>query len=360
MKTSEKISIGHIIKYAGAFAACAIGSGFATGQEILQFFSAYGTKSIIGTLVTTVLFSWCGALFMKHGYEHRLETPTEVMEFYVGKKAGKYVELLFQIFLFGVYSIMVAGTGATLNEYFGLDPMAGRVLMAVLALLTVLLGLSRFADILGMLGPVIVAFALFVGARSALTSPAGLSAADAFVETASITRTEGGWLWSALLYPAFNAIVVIFLTCSLGRTAASKKEAVCGGIAGGVIFGAAILVMNFGLLANIEKISEAQVPTLILAGEVSPWFGNIFSVIICCGIYTTTVPMLWGTVRHFAPDKTKKSAILAVLFTCIGFTIGLTDFKVLVNTIYPFSGYVGLLLFLVMLYRDIKKEKRTD
>lgn len=36
------------------------------------------------------------------------------------------------------------------------------------------------------------------------------------------------------------------------------------------------------------------------------------------------------------------------------------SFKVLVNTIYPFSGYVGLLLFLVMLYRDIKKEKRTD
>lgn len=360
MENREKVSFVNIVKYAGAFAACAIGSGFATGQEILQFFSAYGTKSIIGTLITTILFSWCGALFMKHGFEHRLETPTEVMNFYVGKKAGKYVEFLFQVFLFGVYSIMVAGTGATLNEYFGINPMAGRILMAVLALLTVLLGLSRFADILGMLGPVIVAFALYIGARSFFVSPEGLSAADEFVKDASIVKTEGGWLWSSLLYPAFNAIVVIFLTCSLGRTTHSKKEAVWGGVAGGVIFGAAILVMNFGLLSNIEAICDAQVPTLILARNVGPLFGNIFSVIICCGIYTTTVPMLWGTVRHFAPDGTKKSAILAVLFTAIGFTVGLTDFKVLVNTIYPFSGYVGLLLFLVMLYRDIKGKKQES
>ena len=28
----------NVIKFAGAYVACAIGSGFATGQEILQFF----------------------------------------------------------------------------------------------------------------------------------------------------------------------------------------------------------------------------------------------------------------------------------------------------------------------------------
>lgn len=34
-----------VIKYTGAFVAWVIGSGFATGQEALQFFSSYGYLS---------------------------------------------------------------------------------------------------------------------------------------------------------------------------------------------------------------------------------------------------------------------------------------------------------------------------
>ena len=34
-----------VMKYAGAFIAWVIGSGFATGQEILQFFTSYGYYS---------------------------------------------------------------------------------------------------------------------------------------------------------------------------------------------------------------------------------------------------------------------------------------------------------------------------
>ena len=74
---NEKVSIIQILKYAGAFAACAIGSGFATGQEIMQFFSAYGQKGIWGTIVTAILFTWCGATFMRHGYRHKLTKPKD-------------------------------------------------------------------------------------------------------------------------------------------------------------------------------------------------------------------------------------------------------------------------------------------
>ena len=63
--SGSKVSARNVMKFAGAYVACAIGSGFATGQEILQFFSGHGLASIAGTLVTTALFSWCGGMFMK-------------------------------------------------------------------------------------------------------------------------------------------------------------------------------------------------------------------------------------------------------------------------------------------------------
>lgn len=351
MKNKE-VSVIQILKYAGAFAACAIGSGFATGQEIMQFFSAYGQKGIWGTIITAILFTWCGTTFMRHGYRHNLTKPKDCTTFYFGNKAGTVIEVVFQLFLFGVLSIMIAGAGATMSEYFGISPMIGRIGMCVLAMVTVILGLQKFTDILGSLGPVIVISAILIGITAIFRHGNQIPMADEILETASVTKVDGGWLWSALLYPAFNAVVVIFLSCCIGSTAASEKEATWGGIIGGAIFGGAIIIMNLSLLSDLPAVLDASVPTLLLAREISSFVATLFSIIICIGIYTTIVPSLWGIVRHFAADGTKKSVFLTILFSASGLVLGLTDFKVLVNTIYPFSGYAGLVLFGFMLWRS--------
>ena len=40
--TNTHLHWGRVATYAGAFIAFLIGSGFATGQEVVQYFSAYG------------------------------------------------------------------------------------------------------------------------------------------------------------------------------------------------------------------------------------------------------------------------------------------------------------------------------
>lgn len=44
---------------------------------------------------------------------------------------------------------MIAGAGATLSEYYGLNPYVGRIGMAIVSLITVSLGLTRLSKILG-------------------------------------------------------------------------------------------------------------------------------------------------------------------------------------------------------------------
>lgn len=354
---SNTISMKNIVKFAGAYVACAIGSGFATGQEIMQFFSGHGLMSLLGVTVTTILFAWCGGMFMKHGYEKQLREPGEIMGFYFGPKLSRFFEILFQIFLYGVYVVMIAGAGATLSEYFGLDPMVGRVTMAAAAFFTVILGLTKLTDILGSLGTVIIVFALAVGVYSFASNLDGLRTVSSVLPTLEITKTQGGWLGSAILYPGFNAIIVMILSCSMGRFANSSKEAYRGGLLGGVLFGAAILAMNLGLLANIGDVFDKAVPTLVLADRISPIIGLVFSVIICCGIYTTTVPMLWVVVRHFAQDGTKKFFLIALGLSALGMVLGMTDFKALVNIIYPFSGYAGVILFGFIAWREFQTKR---
>jgi len=356
------VSTKNVIKFAGAYLACAIGSGFATGQEIMQFFSGHGLMSLAGVAVTTLLFAWCGGMFMKHGYENQFQEPGQIMGFYFGPKLSRFFEILFQIFLYGVYVVMIAGAGATLSEYFGLDPMVGRVTMAAAAFFTVILGLTKLTDILGGLGTVIIVFALAVGVYSIASNVEGLRTVSTLLPTLDITKTQGGWLGSAILYPGFNAIVVIILSCSMGRFANSAKEACRGGVLGGVLFGAAILAMNLGLLANLGDVFDKAVPTLVLADRIHPMVGLVFSVIICCGIYTTTVPMLWGVARHFAQDGSRKFVLVALVLSALGLVLGMTDFKALVNIIYPFSGYAGVILFGFVAWRELqgKKARRSQ
>ncbi len=356
---NNKVSFKQVLRLAGAFVACAIGSGFATGQEVMQFFTAQGIMSIAGTLVTMVIFAWCGASFMKHGYDKGLAKPDDVLKFYCGEKIGKIASIFIQAFLYSVYVIMVAGAGATLSEFFGLPPMLGRVLIAVFSLITVVFGLSKAADVLGGLGTVIIIFSISIGLISFLKNPGGLSAAAELIPQMELTKTQGGWLWSAILYPGYNAIVVMFLSCCLGEGAGSRKEAILGGTLGGICFGLAILAMDLGLTVNIAEVGLKSVPTLTLAENLSPVFAYIFSVIIFFGIYTTAVPMLWGVVRQFAEDRTKKSAVIALVLTAVGLALGMTDFKKLVNIIYPFSGYVGVALMVIMIIRDLTYRKKN-
>ena len=50
-----KVSILNVLKFAGAFIAFIIGSGFATGQEIMQFFTSNGLYSLGSIVISLIL-----------------------------------------------------------------------------------------------------------------------------------------------------------------------------------------------------------------------------------------------------------------------------------------------------------------
>ena len=77
-------SILDIMKLGGAYIAFCIGSGYATGQEIMQFFSAFGWKSIGAVIISMVLFVWLGATMMRDGRKLCFKTDTEVWRYYCG------------------------------------------------------------------------------------------------------------------------------------------------------------------------------------------------------------------------------------------------------------------------------------
>lgn len=52
-----KLSIKNIITFMGAFIAFSIGSGFASGQEVMQYFASYGYQCVLTGLAFLAIWS---------------------------------------------------------------------------------------------------------------------------------------------------------------------------------------------------------------------------------------------------------------------------------------------------------------
>ena len=78
MGSAEKVSWKRVLILAGAIIAFTIGSGFATGQEIIQYYTAYGIKGLLVILVFLVAFLYYNFNFAKAGAEQKFEKGNDV------------------------------------------------------------------------------------------------------------------------------------------------------------------------------------------------------------------------------------------------------------------------------------------
>ncbi|NLA52006.1 MAG: hypothetical protein GX860_07795 [Alcaligenaceae bacterium] len=359
----QKVDIKNVIKMAGAFAAYLIGSGFATGQEILQFFASFGIDGLWGILIITLLFSSFGFVVMRKGHELQLLQPTQIFYYYTGPIIGRLIEIFTLVFIFGIVVIMISGSGALTEEYFKLPSWLGFIGMGILCMITVLLGLNRLVDIIGAIGPVIVVFTVVIGAWIFLRDFAMLGEQpiyDVLPDKAYEIQPGPNAIISGVLYFSYNILAGAIFYTQLGKEANSAKEASLAGILGGLALAVAVLFMVIGMLSNYELVIGAQVPNLLLGNTISPVIAFLFAVVIMLGVYSTAAPMYWlvkNELVRFLPNSIDKlvTIVLGVLFM-MG---GSLPFGTLIGTIYPFAGYIGTVLVLAIVLKTAYNKATT-
>lgn len=351
---NQKINWGRVFTLAGAFIAFLIGSGFATGQEVMQYFSSYGYMGILGIVVVFILFLYVGVEFMIAGFNNKFPKGNDIFRYYCGKTIGIFYDYFSVAFIYMSYIVMIGGAGATLNQQYGLPTWVGGVMMGILAGGTVIFGLGKIVDVIGKIGPVIIALTIILGIVAIFMNPSGLTTANEVIPQLNLMKASTNWFFSAVSYVGFCLLWLAGFMSQLGASGNNKKESVLGAIFGAVAFGISLLIITLGIMANIEELSGTMVPNLVLANKVHPVLGTIFSLIVVAGIYTTSVPLLWQAVARFSEEKTPRFRTLTVILAGVGVFVGLlVPFDRLVNIIYVINGYVGIILLAFMAYKTI-------
>ena len=183
-----------VVKYAGAFIAWGIGSGFATGQEILQFFTSYGYYSYGVVILNLIGFLFLGNILLTTGYDHKKDSGFNHFIYYCGKRAGDFYSWLVLATLLLLIAVLVSGAGAALYEYYGLNRYIGSLIMSALVLGAYLVGFERLIRIVSAIGPVIILFTLLVGVVTVIRDFGNITQTGMYGAALAGLRPSPSWL----------------------------------------------------------------------------------------------------------------------------------------------------------------------
>ncbi|WP_130864113.1 YkvI family membrane protein [Bacilliculturomica massiliensis] len=357
-------NIYKIITLAGAFLAFLIGSGVATGQEVMQYYSPYGWK-VIGTAVTIAVI----LMIANYGYAYAgkngsIEKGSDVFTFYCGPIAGKAFDLFTVLFCYMSYVVMVSGAASTLMQQYDLPLMAGALLVVILAGITVAFGLNSIVDIIGKIGPVLVLLIFIMSCVSLASNFGGIGDNIEAIESGALSVTKAGdnWFLSGASNGGFCILWLAGFTAALGM-----KEDFGTLMKANVVSSVVLVVVNtiigLSILAQIDVVGTMQIPNLVLASQIWPPLANIFGILIFAAIYTSACPLLWTASSRFSQEGTGRFKALTGILAVIGLIIALyIPFNVLMNYIYVINGYLGFVVLAVMVVRMIimrMKKKET-
>lgn len=339
------------LKIAAAYIGTVVGAGFATGQEILQFFARFGIGGLWGILISTLLFIVFGVIIMEIGFLISAESHLDILRHSGGKSFSGIMDYMISFFLFTSLTAMMAGSGALFAQQFGLPGTLGSIVMAVLTLITVLGGVSGVINSISAVVPFLLISVIGISIFSITQNPPGFQTALAANEKSFI----GSWPLAAVLYASYNIVMSISVLGSLGAHAKDKKALRMGALLGGLGLGVASVMISLALSGRIDQIKDLDVPLLYIAKGISPVIQFAFSVVLIAEVYTTAVGALYGLSARIANTEiplSQNSKIIGI--TAMAFLAGLFGFSNIVKHIYPLVGYCGLILLIKLLYVKIK------
>jgi uncharacterized membrane protein YkvI len=329
---------------AAAYVGTVIGAGFASGQELMQFFVRFGHLGLWGAAITGFLFSLLGGITVLMTQIYGFRTYKDLLELKLGTKMTAIIDSLIMIFLFLGLSVMLSGSGALFKEHLGMPALAGVMITEALVFLALIArdeGVLWFNSILM---PILVAILVIVIADGIAGTPA--AGTERTFDPFAGSLVSNSWLLSAFLYISYNMISAVVVLVAL--TANNRNCSIKGGVFGGIILFVLALGSVTALLWAGSGIFSYQIPMLYLAYQVNPLVFYLYGTVLWGAMITTAIANAYGLCNRlqFAWEMPYFLVVLMVMVFVIPFS--LFDFAQLVSKVYPIFGYTSLIITFVL------------
>jgi uncharacterized membrane protein YkvI len=339
---------GNIIKVASIYMGTVIGAGFASGQEIMEFFTKYGIQGFYGIIIASILFGLIGSIILLKVHKLRITSFEELLQATMGAKIGQGIKSILFLLLLSGYCVMLAGSGALFQEQFGLSKILGILTMTIVCFITFVFSISGLAILNTVVVPLLLTGIIAIGSMVTLQNDLAMSNGAGM----AFSHMTGNWFTSSLLYVSYNSIGAIAVMSSVLPLVKNKRTAVGGGVLGGIGLG---LLAGFLLLPTLILYTDLQgieIPMMAIATRLGKNIKLGYGILLWLAMLTTAVSNGFVFVEGIK-DKLGIGQIWTALLFCIAaIPLASFGFKSLVHTLYPLFGYIGIFIILIMLFQS--------
>lgn len=326
----SKNSFAVAMTYCGAV----IGAGFATGREVVDFFTAYGPGGLIGVVLAAVMFSWIGVVILDVTHSNPVYSYIDLLKVVLPWEwAIRITDIMFMATLWTGVGVMAAAGGTVMNAW-GIPYLVGCGLFLVCCILLLRTGGTGFVRANCWLVPAL-AVAIAILCLVQISAPAGPAIVDHPIS-------------SALLYVSFN-IAIAGVALSTLKDRLDKQGLYWSGIGGGLLIGLLLLV----IYRATGEVVNYEIPLLRLA-EI--WFGKwqwIYAFTLLAAVLTTALANLHGFASRAAGGKRYWPSLIAT--ACGGLILAQRGFASLVAFLYPLLGLCNIVLLAGLCYYSVSK-----
>ncbi|WP_129599831.1 hypothetical protein [Anaerophilus nitritogenes] len=337
----------NVLKVASIYIGTLIGAGFASGQEVVYFFTRNGINGLYGVIFTSILFSLFGSFVLLQVHKYKIKSYHDFVISFFGKFIGKGIEWFLSLLLLSFYCVMLAGSGALFEEYFGCGKEIGIVLMSVICFFTFIFSINGLAFVNSVVVPLIIIGIIYIGTYTVHESK---NLMDIFYGG---YESEGNWIVSALLYVSYNTISAAVVLSAMYPLLSHKKVALGGGILGGTLLGCMLLFLFLPTYLCYTQVKDVQIPMMSIASLMSTKATVMYGILLWGAMLTTAIANGFVLIQTLEKKIKIKRIFVCILFCIVTIPLSQFGFKRLVHTLYPFFGYVGFFILFISLFKKI-------
>lgn len=322
------------VNMAAALSAVAamVGAGFASGRELVVFFSGQGAPSWLGVAVACAGMGFLtGAISALAKRTGRRELPG-VFARTMGRGSGIAMQAVYTGLLVLCAAAMLS-TGATLGALT--FPFHGSFLLGTAIVLASALFLTRRGALpLAGLALVVMMAAWYI-ALGWGQEPSGIRVGGSVVVSAA----------SGMIYAAFNGAVASGVVCLNAGEGVQPRRV---GLYTGLLLAAMLVPANWALLRTDSNIREMALPSVVMAHK----WGVAGYYLAICALFLAVVTTLSAALSALRAQLAELGLrpTQALFFSCAAaLALSMAGLTALVGIGYPALGLVCAVMLLILL-----------
>ncbi len=331
-----------------------VGGGFATGNQVINYFVQYGWTAVIYPIISMAILAYIMytvARFARlRGLTNYKDTFTELWQPY--PKMELTFEAFYVIVILAAVAAAVSGAANLVVKFTGLGYVPScLIVIACLVVLSVfgirvIIAVSTFlsAAIL-----IIVAVMVFAGLGTHMPELAANFGGE-------LNHPLTAFIRGVAVYAGFQCVCMpsfIAASTTVSNNKGVKKAAILGGVMNGLALAASSLTL-IAWYPEIVAANETTLPNLFMCESIGwKWLIMIYSGLLFCAFISTSVTLVYSMIDRFE-DKLPESVpamgrkvIVGAVTIGLCFAVSLLGLSVIISKIYGMCGYISIVVILI-------------